>query len=110
MAKQIVVTSYSQNDTQFTIGCVFWYPITIGARTQTAGSSWSGASPAENAAIQAGTVLEEGQSFTFPVGTLVATIKDTLNKAWTQRNTAIGGIGPNQYFGVFYDGTTLWSA
>ena len=110
MAKQIIVTSYSQNDTSMTIGCVFWYPITQGAKAQASGSTWSGASTAENQAIQNGSVLEEGQSFSFPVSAAVTTIKDVLNKAWTQRNNAIAGIGPAQYFGVFYDSSTLWSA
>ena len=108
--KQIIVTSYSQSDTQFSIGCVFWYPITVGAKSQTAGSSWSGASAAENQAIQNGTVLEESASFSFPVGSAVTTIKDYLLNAWTQRNKALGGVGPAEYFGVYDDSVTGWSA
>jgi len=110
MAKQIIVLGVSQSSTQFQVNALFWYPITSGIQTRTSGSQWSGASSAENLAIQNGTVLEEGQSFAFPVGTLTATIKDVLNKAWTQRNSALGGIGPNLYNGVFYDSATLWSA
>jgi hypothetical protein len=110
MAKQIIVLGVSQNDTSQNISCVFWYAINSGLRTQTAGSLWIGASAAENQAIQSGAVLEESQSFSFPVGTLAATIKDVLNKAWTQRNSALGGIGPNTFNGIFFDSVTGWSA
>lgn len=109
-AKQIIVLGQSQNGTTVTIQAAFWYPITSGLLPQTAGSRWTGASAAENTAIQNGSVLEEIQSFSFPVGTTSTTIKDVLNKAWTQRNTALGGIGPNQFNGVFFDSVSGWSA
>lgn len=109
-AKQVVVQGVQQNGTQITVTAVFWYPITSGALTRTAGSLWVGASAAENQAIQNGTVLEEVQAFPFPVGTTTAAIKDVLNKAWTQRNAAIGGVGPNQYNGIFLDSVNGWSA
>lgn len=109
-AKQIIVLGQSQNGTTVTISAAFWYPITTGALAQTKGSVWTGASAAENTAIQNGTVLEEVQNFTFPVNTTATTIKDVLNKAWTQRNTALGGVGPNQFNGIFFDSVTGWSA
>lgn len=109
-AKQIVVLGQTQTATQITVNVVFWYPITTGALAKTSGSVWVGASAAENTAIQAGTVLEEQQSFNFPVGATSVTIKDVLNKAWTQRNNALGGIGPNQFNGIFFDSIAGWSA
>src|SRR6185437_3509073 len=108
-AKQIIVLGESQNGTTVTIQAAFWYPITAGALAQTKGSVWTGASAAENTAIQNGSVLEEVQNFTFPVGATPTTIKDVLNKAWTQRNTALAGIGPNQFNGIFFDSVTGWS-
>lgn len=110
MAKQIIVLGVAQNGTQMSVSAVFWYPIASAALTRTAGSVWAAASVAENQAIQNGTVLEESQNFPFPVGTATTTIKDVLNKAWTQRNTAIGGVGPNLYNGVFFDSVSQWSA
>jgi hypothetical protein len=109
-AKQIIVLGQQQTGTQIVINVVFWYPITSGALAQTKGSLWVGASAAENTAIQNGTVLEESQSFDFPVGTTATTIKDVLNKAWTQRNTALGGVGPNMFNGIFFDSVSGWSA
>jgi hypothetical protein len=110
MAKQIIVLGMSQSGTQEVIQAAFWYAITQGALTRTSGSVWTGATTAENTAIQSGAVLEEVQSFPFPVGTATITIKDVLNKAWAQRNTALGGIGPAQFNGVFFDSSTGWSA
>lgn len=108
-AKQIIVLGQQQTGTEIVINVVFWYPITSGALAQTKGSAWTGASAAENTSIQNGSVLEEGQSFSFPVGTTSTTIKDVLNKAWTQRNTALGGVGPNMFNGIFFDSVTGWS-
>jgi hypothetical protein len=108
--KQIIVLGLTQNGTQITVQAAFWYPISVGALAQTSGSKWTAASTAENTAIQNGSILEEVQSFSFPVGTTTATIKDVLNKAWTQRNTALGGVGPNQYNGIFFDSVSGWSA
>lgn len=110
MAKQIVVLGQSQNGTSINISAIFWYPITSGLQTRTSGSSWNGATAAENTAIQNGSVLEEMGSYSFPVGTNATTIKDVLNKAWAQRNATIGGIGPATYNGVFFDSGTGWSA
>lgn len=110
MAKQIIALSKTTNGAQDTFMIAFWYAITSGAQTRTSGSQWSGASAAENTAIQNGTVMEEVTSFSFPVNAAAATIKDVLNKAWTTRNSEINGIGPNQFFGVFFDSSTGWSA
>ena len=111
MAKQIIILDQVSNGTSLTVNIAFWYPITAGARVQTNGSVWSGASAVDNTAIQAGTVKEELQSFTFAIGTPTASIKPVLQQIWTARNTQLNGIGPNQLFGIFYDPTGGgWSA
>lgn len=110
MAKQIIVLQQNSNGTDVNIQAVMWYPITSGAQQQN-GSQWSGASAAEIAAIQSGAVLEEVRNFAFPVGTPAAAIKAVLQQAWTDRNAHIAGIGPNVYYGIYYDPTaTGWSA
>lgn len=112
--KRIIVLTQSTSEAEVTYNCLFWFAITAGARTQTSGSAWVangasvGASTTENQAIQAGTVLEEGHSFTFPVSTPIADIENVLLQAWTNRNTQINGIGPNQFYGAFNDSTTGW--
>src|SRR5690349_9887957 len=107
MAKQIIVLDQNSDGTNQTIRFAFWFPVTAGITPQpTFVSAWSGASTAENTALQNGTVKEELYFHTFPLGTPTANIKAVVNQAWTQRNTQINGIGPNQYFGVFFDSAT----
>lgn len=112
--KRVIVLTYSSNGTQMQVTGVMWYAITTGARPQTSGSLWvasgtsTGASTAENQAIQAGTIYEETFSQVFPVSTPTATIESDLIQYWTDRNAQIAGNGANIYYGVWYDGTS-WS-
>ena len=112
--KRIIVLTQNVSESEVNYSVLFWFSITSGMRTQTAGSQWVangtsvGASTAENQAIQAGTVLEEAHSFTFPVSTPIADIEAVLLQSWTNRNTQINGIGPNQFYGAFNDSTTGW--
>lgn len=112
--KQIVVLTQQASESEVTYSILFWFSITSGVRTQTAGSAWvasgtsAGASAAENTAIQNGTVFEEQHTFTFPVSTPAATIEATLQQAWANRNAQINGVGQNKFYGFFWDGT-VWS-
>jgi len=108
-AKQIIVIQQSANGAQQCYTVANWYAITTGLQAQTKGSAWSGASTAENTAIQNGSVLEEVNTTCFPVGQDVGSIKLVLQKAWSVRNGEIGGVGPAQYQGVFFDSVTGWS-
>ena len=113
--KQIIVLSQGSNGTEVSYSVAFWYPITLNPVPQTAGSAWvpsgtsAGASTAENQAIQAGTIREEIQGFSFPVGTPVAAIEAVLQQAWAKRNAQIAGQGANQFYGSWFDGTA-WGA
>ena len=110
--KQVIALSVSYTETEFTINFAFWFPITKNPVPQTAGSAWvpsgasAGASAAENQAIQAGTIREEGYSHTFPVGTPIAAIEAIVQQAWTERNAQINGQGANQFYGNFFDGVS----
>lgn len=109
--KQIVVLDESSNGTQVNYRVAFWFAVTLNPVPQTAGSVWVpsgtsvGAAVAENTAIQAGTIKEELQSFSFPVGTPVTAIEAVLQQAWVKRNAQINGQGANHFYGSFYDGT-----
>lgn len=110
MSKEIIILGVSIVASSTTVNGLGWFAITTGAKPQASGSLWSGASAAENTAIQNGTVLEETFSFIFPTGLAVASIKAYLNAYWTARNAQIAGVGPNQFNGVFFDSVTGWSA
>ena len=109
MAKQIIVLSSTSNGTTASYNFLFWFVITSGALSA-GNSAWTGASGAENTALNNGSVKEEVVSYNFPVGTATATINSVVNQAWTERNAQINGIGPNIFYGVFYDSITAWSA
>jgi hypothetical protein len=108
--KQIIVLPKQTSGATDVLTVAFWYPISSGMQPQSSGSQWTGASAAENSAIQAGTVKEEVEAFSFPVNSAPATMKDVLNKRWAVRNGELNGIGPNQYFGIFFDSVSGWSA
>jgi hypothetical protein len=110
MAKQIILINGGKTRDQLTYQVAFWYPISSQAQTKTNGSIWTGATTAENTAIQNGSVLEEVEPFNFPGSTTLGTIKDTLSSRWVTRNSQIAGVGPNQYVGIFFDSSTFWSA
>lgn len=110
MAKQIIVIGAKSDSKMLTVTAAFWFAVTTAKRPQANGSAWTGASAAENTAIQNGDVIEEVQAFPFPLGTLAASIKDFLQQYWTNRNGEIGGKGPAQFAGVFFDSATGWSA
>jgi hypothetical protein len=110
MAKQAIVLAQNSNGTTQNVQVAFWFPITTGMVTGSSGSVWTGASTTENQAIQTGAVREEVETFSFPVSTNVTAIKTVINQFWTDRNAQIGGNGANLWYGVYYDGTTGWSA
>ena len=109
MAKQIIILGVTTTPLLNSINCVFWYPISSSAKAVSGISVWPGASAAENQAIQAGSVLEETQSFQFPVGFTPASIKAFLLQYWANRNAQLAGVGPGQFANVFEDSITGWS-
>jgi hypothetical protein len=109
MANQIIILGSNINSVFTTVSLVFWYPITTGALATGGVSAWPKASAAENAAIQAGTILEEQQSFQFPTGLTAAQMETYLLQYWTNRNAQLNGQGPGMFQNVGYNGTA-WVA
>jgi hypothetical protein len=104
MAKQVIVMGVGiSNGLWVSSDCLFWYPITSGKQPQTAGSAWTGASAAENAAIQSGSVLEERTSIAMPYNNDASSNESALVQYWTNRNAQIAGRGPTQAQGTYYD-------
>lgn len=110
MAKKVICLGKSSNAGSDNYSFAMWYPITSGALARTAGSQWAGASTAESAAIQNGSVLEELESFPVPTGIAPTTIKDIAVCRWAVRNAELNSVGPAQYNGVYDDSVTGWSA
>jgi hypothetical protein len=112
VAKEIIIAGVDEQSSPgtLTVSGWFWFPITSGIKTQTNGSAWSGASAAENTAIQNGTVQEVAFARSYPAGLPTANIKADLQQAWGNKNAQIGGVGPAQFANVFFDSSTGWSA
>lgn len=110
MAKQIIVMITEQSGIDLNVQVALWYPVTSGMKPGASASQWSGASAAENSAIQAGTVIEEIKWFWFPAGIDTTTIKNTVAKHYANKNGIQNGVGPNIWFGVYDDSATGWSA
>lgn len=106
MANQIIVTGSTNSGIMLSLNLVFWYPISTGAKATSGVSAWSGASTAENTAIQNGSILEETTTFQFPNGLSAASIEAFLLQYWTNRNNQINGVGPGQYASFGYNGTS----
>jgi hypothetical protein len=112
--QQVIVLENFSNETETTYTGLFWFPITSGIRPQTNGSAWTasgssaGATTAENAAIEAGTIIEIGWSYTFPNNFAIADVQAFLQQAWANKNVQINGVGPNLYYGYWWNGTS-WS-
>jgi hypothetical protein len=113
MAKQIIVLRTNVGpggDTN--VNVLGWYAVTTQKAVPIVNgvSIWSGASGPENAAIAAGTVVEEAYQIQYPSTYSTAQIKADLISKWTARQSAITAQpNPNAYFGIFFDSSTGWS-
>lgn len=113
MAKKIIVLDTNSADGgTLNIRCAFWFPLS-NPIVQPAGvdSAWPGRSQAEVDALRAGSVKEEVRHIGFPVGTSTAVMKAALEAQWTARAAFLATQpSPGQFFGVFFDSATGWSA
>lgn len=113
MAKQVIVLETNASDGGFiTVRAAMWFPLTNPiAQAPSLESAWPGRSQAEVDALRAGTVKEEVRQFQFPTGTSTAAMKTQLQADYTARATWLAAQPPmGQYFGVFFDSATGWSA
>lgn len=108
---KVIILGKSTSGSFDTIQCLFWFDIASGQLARTSGSSWNQATAADNAAIQSGAVLEESNSFTFPAGLAGANpsaVEAYIDRAWTNRNNEIAGVGPAQFANVTESPTGVW--
>lgn len=122
MARQIIVIDYSQASATVNIACVFWLtapaarvvPVpnfTSRIPVQGSGISW-GITPAELAALQAGTVVEQMFSTQFPMAgnsnaIMQAGLLASYNSA--QAQLAASANAGTHYVGASLDSVAGWS-
>ena len=87
---------------------LLWLPTAFPVPT-TASSLWTGASTAENAAIQAGYLIELVKTDDFPVTAAKAQIEGYLQLEFTAALAVLNAsAGPGAYYGIYFDGSG-WS-
>jgi hypothetical protein len=68
-------------------------------------SVWSGATAADNTALQNGAVVESVVVQRVPPGSTVATVQAALQVAWQNYQTSITNSNPWNYYGSTWNGT-----
>lgn len=114
MAKQIIALETNPSDGGYiSISTAMWFPVAAGKEVPVptlTKSAWTGASPAEIQALQAGTMKEEVNTFRFPSSYTAAQIKAELQASYVTRLAYLNSLPfQGQYYGVFFDGS-VWSA
>lgn len=119
MRQIIVLETRKGGDGVSVVNGFFWFPISnVNARVPrpgfiSAGSSLTGAAaitPAEQAALEDGSVREENFAVNFAASTTVAQVKADLVRRYTDRAASVAAEPPTRaFYGLSYDGTS-WSA
>lgn len=109
MAKEWICLGKSNSGSEDIYSLLLWIPVAAGRKAQANGSVWADASPAEDAAIQSGAVIEEQTSVALPAGLdLISNgtaVQAVFLQAWTIRAGQINNNGPAEYAGIYYDPT-----
>lgn len=69
-------------------------------------SAWKDALPADNTALQNGTVAERTGYSSFPPGGNMAQAQADMQQKWSAYQSDVGGFNPWRYYGSTWDGTT----
>ncbi len=109
-AKEVIVLAISTNQPGVTtIQYVVWLTTLYPVMRTGATSQWSGASVQENAALTAGTTIENSLSESFPSTFTEAQIETFLAASFASRQAAASAAAqPGQFYGFYFDGTG-WS-
>jgi hypothetical protein len=112
MAKQVIVLTVSQQDAfTLVVNYLLWLTTTSPVPKPNFNSVWTGPSSAETAALQAGTTVEFQKTRNFPPTATKSQIEALLQADFTAAQTALTAAIPSgQFYGVFFDSVTGWSA
>lgn len=117
MAKQIHILDqdFGEPGTRF-VKCVFWYPI-VAVNRRVPKPAFKSSAPPENISVQdqadleAGALLEDVLIVSFPTSYNVAQMKTEVTTRYTDKASAIAaGPAIRQFYAVFFDSVTGWSA
>ena len=110
MSKKIIVLKRLDYINYFEVSYVFWLAVPVSQQTfranPTATSVYSGASTAENQAIQAGQIYEYVGKSSYTSGTAIGQVGSDLVTKYNNAQTSLNGDDEFQYFGTYWDGTS----
>lgn len=116
MAKQVVVLESNQLDPlTMNVRYLLWITKTKAIPLPNAVSQWTGANASETQALKDGTVVEIPKSRTFAVSGTAAALKSQIQSVLAADYTATQAASDSvtqsgQFYGVFFDSSTGWSA
>ena len=110
---RIIVLEKTRDDAD-TINYVLWADVPAARQPHYADanspptkvSAWPGATPADNAALQNGSVAERVDSQRTPKGTGMAAVQSQLETNWQAYQSEINAYNPWQRYGSTWDGTS----
>lgn len=110
--KQVIILEQTTFPNRYRVA--FWLAVPVArqafvALTAIDRSEFSGASPAELAALKAGEVIEQIGDFSYPVGTGIPAIQALLQAEWATRQATVTATNPWVRYGTSWDGAA-WSA
>ncbi len=90
--------------------CLFWADVPAARQgfyaDASAASAWKDALPADNQALQNGSVVERGSVQTFQAGTTLGQIEAYLQGEWQKFQDSITSSNPWIHYGSTWDGVT----
>lgn len=120
MPRQIIVLDIQQGPPgQKNVKAIFWFPIaqakaypkpTFQSALDPTLAGGNAVTGPELASLQAGTILEQVQIFTYPSSYTATQVKADLQQAYNDGLAVINSLpNPISFYGVSFDGT-VWSA
>jgi len=110
MARFRVIVLEQPKDNSSSYRYVLWADVPVARQSfyanPGASSVWSGATAADIAAIQNGSVVEYVDSQSVPIGATLTQIETFLQNRWTQFQDYITNFNPWIHYGSTWDGTT----
>ena len=105
-APQIIVLQAGQPSTNtWSLNVVFWLTTTSGVAGTGRTSTWSGASVAQSAALNAGSFVELTKSYQFSTTLPITTVETIITDDYQAEQSRIStSIQPGTYYGVIYNG------
>lgn len=72
-------------------------------------SAWKDAAPADNTALQSGSVVEKIDTVSVPPGTTLVQVEAALQAQWVTWNATIQAANPWVRYGSFMDASNAWT-